>query len=201
MSGCSKDDDGDSTGPSDNPEDFTYLLNVYSLAKGSYEMMLMPISSQDAIENVECTINGNSVSFSWNEMYLQWTGTHQMSAGGTYNFVLSIDGDEYDTDLTLVNQLTNVSWPIIYQPSEENEVTWELAGDNEFQLLQGTTETSVIEIEYLDSSDRSFTIPAEWIGTSSQMYQFTLTQTNEATSDDLMIISTDFANEIYLLGN
>ena len=200
ISGCGNDDDdggGGSTGPSTDPSDYTYLLNSYSLNNRDYEITLMPVDPNNPIGEIDCTINGNLCSFSWNDMYALWSTTFPMNPGETYNFALTIDGTEYDADLTNVNLIANVSWPIAYDPSESYTVTWELAADNEFQWFQGLTGAAVEELEDLDPGDRSFTIPEEWLGTTGPMHQFVVIQTNHAYSDDLLLLSIDFVSEIY----
>jgi len=200
ISGCSDDNGGGgTTDPSINPEDYVYSINVINTnIRGNYEIMLMPIDGNSTIGEVECTINGNSCSFLWNENYGWWSASYTMNAGGTYNFVLTIDGADYDADLTLVNQITNVSWPILYNPLQEYVVTWELATNCDYCMFQGVTETSVQELEELDPADRSFTIPAEWLGITPQMFQFTIIQSNYAFNGNLLLNSTDFVTEIYL---
>ena len=200
ISGCSDDDGGGgTTDPSINPEDYDYLVNVMSTdIRGNYQIMLMPVETTNLIGEVECTINGNTCSFIWYENYGWWSASYTMNAGETYNFDLTVDGTDYDADLTIVNQITDVSWPIAYDPLQEYEITWELASNSDYTLFQGVTEAYYNEIEELDPADRSFTIPAEWLGTTSQMYQFTIIQSNYAISGNLLLNSTDFVTEIYL---
>ena len=200
ISGCSDDDGGGgTTDPSINPEDYIYLLNVISTDfRGNYVITLWSDEINNNIGEVTCTINGSQCSFLWNENLGWWSASYSMNAGETYNFALTIDGTEYDTDLNIVNQISNVSWPIAYDPLQEYEITWELASNSDYTLFQGVTEAYYQEMEELDPADRSFTIPAEWLGTTSQMYQFTIIQMNYAYDGDLLLNSTDFVSEIYL---
>jgi len=171
-----------------NPQDYDFGLIVYDLGfRNTYEIEVTNWDWENPITDVQLNINGNPVTIQ------SGLGEYDFTPGQTYNFDLTIGRAVYDFDLQINSNLF-VNWPETYDPSQATTVNWTQLEDPDYQdfFLEGydmSWDEYEYEYEVLNNSARSFTIPANWIGSSWFEYYMSLWSVNYTVSGNLIAAS------------
>lgn len=187
ISGCSDDGNGTS-GPSIDPEDYSYymVVSAIDLQRGDYIITITPMGN-NIITSVEISINGVDVVMS-NYMDI-WSGLTVMGEGLTYQVDANING--IDHSLTIhTPYIPIVDWPPNWVITEPTTISWTLASNAEYQEFYATaTNFTIWEDNYedLNNSDRTFTIPANWVDPLLTDYYLMLMELNFSFEDNLIV--------------
>jgi len=189
VTGCSKDDDDDNgpTGPSIDPNDYEFYMVVSSTDLRSEYVLSLSSMGTTPIESVELTINGSMVTM---VNYMNnWAGFTNMEENSNYQVEMTINEVDYSFDMQ-VPYVPIVNWPNTWNIPEETEVTWTLAADAEYQDIYGSGQDGYAYDEAytdLNPSDRSYTIPPNWLDSSLLEYNLLLMEMNFSFDNDLII--------------
>ena len=186
ISGCS-DDDGPSE-PSINPEDYSYYMVVAAmdLLRSEYIITITPMNN-NVITSVELSINGVDVVMS-NYMGT-WSGLTEMDQGLTYQVETNINGNDHSLTINTPH-IPIVDWPMNWVITEPTTISWTLTSNAEYQEFYATaTDFTIWDENYedLNNSDRSFTIPGNWVDPLLTDYYLMLMELNFSFDDDLIV--------------
>ncbi len=188
ISGCSKDDDnGDPTGPSINPDDYDFYMVVSSTGLRSNYMLNVSPMETNTIQTLELTVNGSAVIMT-NYMSM-WVGLTDMTEGQTYQVEMTINSTDYSFTM-ITAYIPAVNWPNTWTVTEPTNLSWTLTSNAEYQEIYGTATDNVIWDEVyadLNASDRSFTIPANWVNVTLPEFNLMLMEMNFSFDDNLII--------------
>ena len=188
ISGCSNDDEsGDPTGPSINPDDYDFYMVVSSTGlRSEYIINVSPMDT-NTIQTLELTVNGSTVNMT-NYMSM-WVGLTNMNEGQTYQVEMAMNGSDYSFTMTTVH-IPVVNWPNTWTVTEPTDLSWTLTSNAEYQEIYGTaTDNTIWDEAYADlnASDRSYTIPANWVNAALPEFNLMLMEMNFSFDDDLII--------------
>jgi len=187
FTGC-KDNKSNSTTTAPDPmhlENLDYFMAVASENyKGMYYIFIDSYNENATINTAALTINGIDIPLisEGYEGWVSWFGSVELTQGQDIVCVLNINGNSYNLNLT-VPYHPNLTWPESYNPGVSTTLSWTLSGDSEYQYFEGDAEgfdyetmETIEESKYvtLDQSDRSFTIPANWLNSDLDEYEFDL---------------------------
>jgi len=188
ISGCSNDDDnGDPTGPSINPDDYDFYMVVSSTGLRSNYMLNVSPMETNVIQTLELTLNGSAVIMT--NYMSTWVGLADMTEGQTYQVEMTINSTDYSFTMTTA-YIPAVNWPNVWMVTEPTDLSWTLTSNAEYQEIYGTATDNVIWDEVyadLNASDRSFTIPANWVNVTLPEFNLMLMEMNFSFDDDLII--------------
>ena len=195
--GCSKNsssnnDNNNTAGPNFNPDDYDYYFAVFRNGglRDSYAVSVMPSDSTNVIESVTLSVNGTNVEMAAVGYINAWYGTYEFNQGDNYEFNLNIDGIAYNYNLQIASQY-NVNWPENYNPAEATELTWIQQTDCDYQDFNLDGDGSEDKTQVLETSARSFTIPANWIGTTYNIYTLEFWGINYKEVNGKMLVTSD----------
>ncbi|MCK4654411.1 MAG: hypothetical protein KAU01_08195 [Candidatus Cloacimonetes bacterium] len=201
--GCSDDDDnGGTTGPSVDVEEFEYyfgLMYIPSL-RASWFIQVYAYEGSE-ITDLQLLINGIDIAMA-DYQGLYWTSSVpvELDEGQTNSFDLTINQLENHT-FTLKNVCyPTVNWPLTWFLGQNTEVSWTLAEDSDYQdfIVSGISESDDEEkYQNLDPSDRSYTIPANYISTGYDLYTLMLMEYNYIVEGEFIAGSISFSGVYY----
>jgi hypothetical protein len=199
--GCSDDDnDNGTTEPSINPEDYDYYMVVADMeARGDYLITIMAYEGV-AITSIEISINGVDVIMT-NLMNI-WTGIIPLDEGQTYQVEMTLNENDYSFSIQ-TTYIPDVNWPANWIVTEPTTITWSLVANAEYQDLYATATDGITWDEsYTDlgPSDRSFTIPANWVNPDLTDYTLMLMEMNFTLEDDLIVACMSADEAEYVIG-
>ncbi|MEA2097132.1 MAG: hypothetical protein U9P73_10635 [Candidatus Cloacimonadota bacterium] len=195
ITGCSDDESGGTTGPSIDPEDYDYYMLVSATGnqRSDYIITITPMND-NVIISVEISINGIDVVMS---SYMDmWSGYTNMEEGQTYQVEAVINGTDHSLTIN-TPYIPIVDWPTNWNITEPTIISWTLTSNAEYQEFYATaTDYITWDENYadLDPSDRSFTIPGNWVDPLLTDYYLMLIEMNFSFEDNL-IVSCMSANE------
>lgn len=202
ISGCSDDDGGGgTTDPSIDPEDYAFYMTVTSTdyQRDNYMITMIPMAN-NIITSLEISINGVDVVMT-NYMEL-WSGSTIMSEGQTYQLEVTINGIDHSLTINTPH-IPVVNWPVNWVLTEPTSIAWTLTADAEYQEIYGTSTDYITWDEAyadLSPSDRSFTIPANWVDPIYTDYYLMLVEMNFAFEDNLIVTCMAFDEAFYVQG-
>ncbi|MDP8268699.1 MAG: hypothetical protein P9L97_08230 [Candidatus Tenebribacter davisii] len=196
IAGCGKDDDeGGTTDPSINPNDYNYYVVVSgSVGEDNYIINITPMANNLIIQTLELTVNDSAVTMT--NFLSMWTGYCTMSEGASYQLDIILNGIDYSFNIN-IPYTPAVMWPDEWIITESTNITWNLTSNAEYQDIYASANDGVIyEAQYADlnASDRSFTVPANWVSSTLTEYNLLLMEMNFSFDND-MIVSCMAANE------
>ncbi len=153
--------------------------------------------ANNVITSMEVSINGVDVMMV-NYMSM-WAGITEMDEGQTYQVEAVINEVDYSFTIQTTH-IPIVNWPIDWTVTEPTTISWTLASNAEYQDLYATaTDYTIWDENYADlnNSDRSFTIPANWVDPLLPNFSLTLMEMNFAFDDDLIINCMSFDESFY----
>ena len=224
FTGCSSDDDSSNdNGNGDGlftPGDFEngeydIVLQVFDLnLKNEKFIYIYPASFfvDGYAENFDCTLKINDEEV---ELISEtFTGlkycNYELTEGETYNFSITTAKSTYSSDLKIAYD-PSYPFPQTYDPNQETEFTWTLEGDNNYQLFEGWSEyydwendedKSDYKYIELNPSDRTCTIPANWLDDFNEdpqelLYDFDLVEYNYILENNSVFISVEAETVTY----
>ncbi len=210
--GCGNNDDDDDDGILDPPdqEDFDYFFSVMRLFGRDEYIIGIDYFQGDSITTAELFINGNQIPLEYNEWILSWIGYADLEVTTVYNFELSINESRESWDFNLATTAAPaIDWPDEYSPDQELLLDWVLEPDTDsmIQDLMGTSwvwdtqneEYDIIDDVFvlLDSDVRSYDVPANWMSTGQEEYDFILAETNYFVTDTFLAIAAEVSGVTY----
>ena len=188
ISGCSDDDGDGPSGPSINPEDYSYymVVSAIDLQRSEYIITITPMNN-NVITSVEISINGVDVVMS-NYMGM-WSGLTEMDQGQAYQVEATINGNDHSLTINTPH-IPIVDWPMNWVITEPTTISWTLTSNAEYQEFYATaTDFTIWDENYedLNNSDRSFTIPGNWVDPLLTDYYLMLMELNFSFDDDLIV--------------
>jgi hypothetical protein len=183
--------------------DFDFFMGIVSYSiyeKAPYMVMIQSYNEDVLITSVELKINNAAitlisyVSFYYAELNL--------TQGQTVSYEAKINGTTYSGNLTIPYRPQNVTFPAVFNPAQSYNITWSLAQNSQFQMFEAygwnaNNEQETGKYKELSPSDRSFTIPANWIGSGYDEYDLALSEFSANWSGKFIAISFDGAWEYY----
>jgi hypothetical protein len=122
--------------PSD-PGEFVFPTNfIYVLSFDSPNVRITGVS--ETINSVSLSINGTDVDLEHyiDEEYDEWYSMFTHTPGEPLNINLVInDNPPIQTTLKSVYPITNAIFPNEFNPSQNMDISWEIASNNEHQIL------------------------------------------------------------------
>jgi len=199
ITGCS-DDENDPTGPSIDPEDYDYYMTVSAeQGRGDYIIIISPMAN-NVITSMELSVNGvDVIMVNYPSM---WAGTTEMDEGQTYQVEAVINGSDYSFSIVTAH-IPAVNWPAIWDITEPTAIIWSLTSNAEYQEFYATaTDYTIWDDNYedLNNSDRSYTIPANWVDPLLTDYSLLLIEMNFAFENDLIVSCMSFDAAFYVQG-
>ena len=201
ITGCGDDEDGGTTGPSINPEDYDFYMTVTATnyQRNENVITIIPMDN-NIITSLEVFVNGDAVVIS-NYMDL-WIGSTNMNEGQAYQIEMIINDNNYSFTINIPH-IPIVNWPVSWIITEPTTINWTLTADAEYQEIYGTSTDNITWDEaYADlgPSDRSFTIPANWVDPNYPDFDLMLMEMNFSFEDNLIVSCMSFDEAFYAYG-
>ncbi|MCD4829189.1 MAG: hypothetical protein K8R90_07180 [Candidatus Cloacimonetes bacterium] len=214
--GCGDDNGGGGGGTTNPPgpgdvDDFDFFMAITELTARDrtdwWSIMVIPLSPDNPIVTLELSIDGQSVpiEFYYDIWSAEYTG---FTRGQSYTITAVVNGTTFTEDITIVYwPFTNL--PMAWNMSEPFDLEWTLDGDNMWQMVSAsaswwdpdTDDYQSVEQELeLSPSDRSATIPANWLDIPADVSAdviLGLAETNWAFNNRFAVISTAYDFNYY----
>ena len=201
ITGCGDDENGGTTGPSIDPDDYAYYMVVSGIdyQRSDYIISIIPMGN-NIITSMEISVNGVDVLMT-NYMDM-WSGIALMDEGQTYQVEAVINGNDYSFSI-VTTYIPEVNWPNIWNFTEPTPITWSLESNAEYQDFYATaTNYSTWDDNFseLNPSDRSFTIPENWVDPLLTDYSLMLMEMNFSFKDNLIVSCMSADEAFYIQG-
>ncbi len=201
ITGCGDDEDGGTTCPSINPEDYDFYMTVASTnyQRNENVITIIPMDN-NIITSMEISVNGVTVIMTSCMNF--WTGSANMDEGQAYQVEAIINDNNYSFTINIPH-IPIVNWPVNWIVTEPTTINWTLTADAEYQEFYGTSTDYITWDEaYADlgSSDRSFTIPANWVDPNYPDFDLMLMEMNFSFEDNLIVSCLSFDDALYVQG-
>jgi hypothetical protein len=157
--------------------------------------------TRDGIESVEMTVDGVPVVLE-NLYGYDFIGNVEMNVGQTYDVDITYNGNvHHNFDLTAADSPV-INWPATYESTEALPINWDLDYNAEYQFLDGwayndSDDEDDDNFKEFDSSDRDWTIPANWLNSGYDYYDLSLSELNYIYSGDFLALSSGTSAVFY----
>lgn len=217
VGGCGKDndDDGDNgiSGIPDitpaNYDWYVYFLDYSTFDFRSNEYLIWAewLGNSSAITEEDVftlDINGETHGFQGGYYFGEWSfnAMAELEPGTQYNLVFKKNGNTVASQTMRMPYQAEVSFPATFDPTKTASMTWEMAGNNKYQVVSLYSESYDDDDDWDKSiavSARSFTFPAnavESYGPDTE-YGMMLAQMNFEKTGRIAFSSISFASEEY----
>ena len=192
--GCKKssttnNDDNDNDALIDGTQ-FDYYMALFRMEdnptkESSYQIYIYK-EKGEPIETLQLKVNNQEIDIAYQPIFEAWISNEpiMVEQGTNITFDLAINSTKYTKTFDLKSCYTpTVNWPETIDLSTETNFTWSLHENAMFQEFDGYCTKTMSEEEQsqskiLETSDRSFKMPANWLPTDYDKYTFMLSEYN-----------------------
>lgn len=211
FTGCGdEDDDGGTTSPTPQEmEDMDFIMTMINgmYGRAEYGVMIMANEENATLESAELVINGVIVPLETDDYMTDiYFGFYDVAEGTNLACEITINGDLHELDL-IASDYPVVTWPTAFDPTMSYDISWELGIDSQYQIFGAYGSTidweiyEVIEEDdryvELDTSARSYTMPANWILSGLESYDLLLQETSFDYNSDIAAICVSASSAMY----